>query len=135
MHSTNMLNNLHEQLRFHHFLHNPPIYIQQTGSGQVQITNLDRTGIALGVITEAEFHAKSLRMSSGDILLMYTDGVTDAINPKGDRYDEHRLHDVILNHASKPAESIASEIINSLQKFAGDRDPYDDITYIILKRK
>jgi len=115
--------------------HNPPIYIHQTGSGQFQITNLSRTGIALGVITEVEFHAKTLKMSPGDVLLMYTDGVTDAINPQGDSYDEQRLHDVLLSHASKPAECIASEIITSLQNFAGDRDPYDDITYIILKRK
>lgn len=120
------------RLRYVNAGHNPPILVS-TQRGKA-IDRLQSTGMALGVMGDLIWKQKVTRMLPGDLLVMYTDGVTDAQNAAGDYYGEQRLLNVIRRCGCSAQEALDS-ILEDLEHFTGGTPQGDDITLLVVRRE
>ena len=111
--------------------HNPPLLYR---AEQDQLTELTRTGMALGVITDAPFEQRTVQLYSGDFVLLYTDGVTDATDSQGQEFGEERLQRLILEKRRAPVQEIVAALEHALGAFVGASSPFDDITIVVARR-
>jgi len=107
---------------------NPPLLRRSSG----RIEKLTRTGAALGVLEDLALSDASLILAPGDSLVIYTDGVTDALNPQGEEYGTTRLAEALLNIAHSDARHLLDHLTGGLTAFTQDVPPFDDITFFIL---
>lgn len=112
--------------------HNPPLLFDGD-SGEV--TELAAQGMALGVITGIELEQRETQLGSGDLLLLYTDGVTDAHNEAVKEFGLERLCAVVRAHRTAPAVGIVRAINQAVDDFVGDTPQFDDFTLVVLKRE
>ncbi|MDD5170962.1 MAG: SpoIIE family protein phosphatase [Syntrophales bacterium] len=125
-----VLNTRWRRLRYVNAGHNPPMVFRKDSSEAIF---LKAKGIALGVATEIDLEESSIDLMSGDILVMYTDGITEAINEREEVFGLERLIRVILTHRDMPSQAIIDQIQREVSSFAGDQPQFDDITLMILK--
>jgi serine phosphatase RsbU (regulator of sigma subunit) len=111
--------------------HNPPL-LYRSASGSFE--ELGRTGLVLGVDASIKLDQRSTTLEPGDCLVLYTDGVTDALNAAEQPFGEQRLRSTIEGSASGLAQAIAQGLLQALQEFIGGADPFDDITLLVAKR-
>lgn len=112
--------------------HNPPLHVRADGSSEIlPITG----GIALGVAPEFTFAEGVIDLAPGDSAVLYTDGVTEAINATDEEFGMERLHDLFAERPGLDARDGNSAIFESLQEFTGDTPQFDDITCLVLHRK
>ncbi len=110
--------------------HNPPLHFHAEGAG---ITTLLPTGIVLGVEPDEKYSVGAIRLNSGDLLILYTDGVTEAINSAKEQFGEERLCDIIRTHAGSTPEELLAVILGEIVSFCENMPQFDDITLVILK--
>ncbi len=119
------------RLRYVNAGHNPPLLI--SGARGKQVDRLRSTGMALGVMGDMIWKQKVTRMLPGDVLVMYTDGLTDSRNPYGHYYDEGRLQNII-RRAANSAQEILDAILEDLDAFTGGAARFDDVTLLVIRR-
>lgn len=112
--------------------HNRPILLRAS-TGNIQ--ELKARGIILGEFTEIELEEKKVELLPGDILVCYTDGVTDTINAQQQSFNEERLFEIISSHHDATAEEMLSAILDEIRRFAGDTAQTDDLTLVIVRRR
>lgn len=110
--------------------HNPPLYLG-AGTGSVRLLNAE--GIALGVLDEIELKSVSIPLHSGDVVVLYTDGVTEAMNEKDEEYGIERLMKCVEDTKSLSSQAIIDAIVREVTAFAGTHPQHDDITVMVLK--
>ena len=108
--------------------HPPPIILRADGS----LEEINCPGKALGVFENAELTQMSLRLSSGDVILLYTDGVTEARSPNGQFFGDKRLRDLLRSCGDGDASAIAATIKAEVLAFQ-DGNPRDDLAVMALK--
>lgn len=111
--------------------HHPPMHLHSEGE---EIANLNNTGIALGVEPHAGYKQNMLRLNTNDLILFYTDGVTEAFNSDGDEFGEDRLQDFLHQHRHESAEDIANALAATVDEFIAPSQPSDDLTILVIKR-
>ncbi len=112
--------------------HNPPLVYHHSNK---TVTPLREHGIALGILPNAEQPQVSVQLECGDVLIMYTDGVTDALDKSGeDEFGASRLTEVIQDHAEKTAQELTNEILRAVQEFVNGAPQFDDLTLVVVKR-
>lgn len=109
--------------------HCPPILLR---AGRA--STIAPTGLPLGLFTGAPYAASSLKLTPGDSLLLYTDGVTESRNPSGEEYGPERLELAALAHERRPGREILDACLADLKTFQRDPRREDDQTILILKR-
>jgi PAS domain S-box-containing protein len=125
-----LLNQNDRSLTYVNAGHNPPqVFRSKTGA----VEKLMPTGIVLGAVENMEYKSRSVNIGEGDVVVMYTDGVTEAINKKEELFGEKRLTEVIQKSAHLPARMILEQILLEVKAFAGDMPQADDITLLIIK--
>ena len=112
--------------------HNPPIVLHQEGNGSSSITWLKPTGAAIGLIEEAEFGEQTVELCEGDLVVMYTDGVTEATNPQNEEYSRERLAALIEGTQGTP-QKVVQEIRESVEVFSEGRPLEDDTTVVVCR--
>ena len=112
--------------------HNPPLLLKGTAA---DVVLLKAKGIALGVTDEVSLQSVRVDLRPGDVLVLYTDGVTEAINDQEEEFGEERLVKVITENRGESAATILDRILAAITAFAGDRPQHDDITLLILKAR
>ncbi|MFB3764373.1 MAG: SpoIIE family protein phosphatase [Methanotrichaceae archaeon] len=110
--------------------HPPPVLLRK---GSDDAINLDVTGIALGAVSGVEYEERKIALSHGDIVILYTDGVTEAININVEQYSLKRLCAVAQRYRHLSAQGILEKILEDISHFSGDQAQFDDITMIIVK--
>jgi serine phosphatase RsbU (regulator of sigma subunit) len=111
--------------------HNPPLLLRGDGT-----TSWLRTaGIALGVIENVHIGEQHIRLEDGDIVLLYTDGVTEAMNEDYDEFGLERLSLAVEAARQADAEAILSAVNAAMHDHVGNRQPFDDVTMIAIKRQ
>ncbi|MEJ2706537.1 MAG: GAF domain-containing protein [Anaerolineales bacterium] len=137
------------QLTYANAGHNPPLLVKAPDGhhrpGDIQ--RLVRSGMALGVVEGNPVEERTLQLESGDYLIFYTDGLTEAFSATGEMYQEKRLQEIIRSfeeqarkeeaedEAQTPdAEGMLEAIEASLSKFVGSEPLADDLTLMVLKR-
>lgn len=111
--------------------HNTPFHLIYDTD---QIETLESTGAVLGPSPNQEYHSDSFYFNKFDILVLYTDGITEAVNSKFEFYGEDRLKQEILNNKHFPAKVVAENILESVQKHSARGKYSDDKTIVVIKR-
>jgi serine phosphatase RsbU (regulator of sigma subunit) len=119
------------QISFANGGHNPPILLNKKGESRL----LKAPGIALGVLPEVNIKTRSIRLERGDTLIMYTDGVSEAMNEDYDEFGMERLYLTARAARKHDAQSIVHAISDSIHDHAGGTPQFDDVTLVVLKRK
>lgn len=110
--------------------HNPALlYKGETG----EVQRLSPTGAAIGLVEHFNGHIQQVELCKGDILLLYTDGITEAVDSGNRQFGEERLVEVLKANSHIPAEGILQAIRQVLNDFTGGRSPVDDTTLIAFK--
>jgi sigma-B regulation protein RsbU (phosphoserine phosphatase) len=114
--------------------HNPPLLCRHSDhADQDQLTKLARTGMVLGVLENAPFEQRTLRLNPGDLVVLYTDGVTDATDVHLHGFGMDRLQRVILEHRDAPAAGLVAALEGAIGDFAGSTAPFDDIAVVVMR--
>ena len=117
--------------------HEPPLLARADSDEAAQ--PLKSSGMALGMVSEELFDEvmedASFKMNSGDVLVLYTDGLTEAANPEGGEFTAKKLAQTISTLRSRNANDLNDEIIKSVESFIGPRNKYgDDLTLLTVKK-
>jgi serine phosphatase RsbU (regulator of sigma subunit) len=110
--------------------HNPPLLFRAAGGAVEELTT---PGIALGVLEEVSIGEAEIALAPGDILVCYTDGVTEAINGAEEEFGVQRLIDAVRASSDGGARDVLASIITSLGAFTND-SLFDDATLVVVKR-
>ena len=100
--------------------------------GQVEI--LRCRGIALGVLEEIQLREKKTCLNPGDMLVLYTDGVTEAINAAEEEFGVEHLTEIITASRHKPAPEILANVDRAVTAFVAGQPQFDDLTLVVAKR-
>jgi phosphoserine phosphatase RsbU/P len=111
--------------------HNPP-YIVRANDNRIE--ELDQGGVMLGIMEEIDLLKATLSIDKGDILMLFSDGVTEATNPSGELFSEERFEQWLLDHNQLSAEKMKDALLKTLRDYADGSPQSDDITFIIVKR-
>lgn len=110
--------------------HNPPMLLRADGRTEL----LNNSGIALGVLPGITIHSRRIHLERGDTLLLYTDGVTEAVNEDYDEFGMERMRLAALSVPEGDASAIVQAITDAIRSHAGNTPQFDDITLVVLKR-
>ncbi len=119
------------QIRYACGGHNPPLLVRRTG----EIESLWVSGMALGVVEKAEYDTAVVQLEPDDLVLFYTDGVTDAVNEGYDEFGLARLKLLLASIHKHTAVEIVQNIHDDVLDHAGDRNQFDDLTMVVMKVK
>ncbi|HYE65658.1 MAG TPA: SpoIIE family protein phosphatase [Pyrinomonadaceae bacterium] len=111
--------------------HNPPLIVHAAGT----VEHLASGGLPLGIKTDAAFREGRTQLQPGDVLVIYSDGVSEAVNPNGEEFGATRLYEVISRNLDASAAGIRDRIESALTKFSEGTAAADDITLVIVKRQ
>ncbi|MDQ3019332.1 MAG: PP2C family protein-serine/threonine phosphatase [Bacteroidota bacterium] len=110
--------------------HNPPLLLKKD-----KIIQLTEGGFMIGILDfGVTYEVGIVNLEKDDIIVFYTDGVTEAMNKKGDEFGEEKLINVLQENKNQSPEDILENIKNSIVVFTKDTSQYDDITLIVLKK-
>lgn len=110
--------------------HNFPIIIKQNGDIKI----LDKGGIVLGFVKDANYEEEMVKIESGDIVILFTDGLEEAMNANKEEYGTKRIIDIVTQNRAKTAKQISSALIDDITKWVRKPDFEDDMTLIVLKK-
>ena len=110
--------------------HNPPILVRANGTAEM----LEGGGPVLGILPTAPYSEMRAKLDHGDMLALYSDGVTEANNADFDEFDEERFIQVLKQHRHHPATAIVEAVIKALTEFCAGAPQADDITLAVAKR-
>jgi sigma-B regulation protein RsbU (phosphoserine phosphatase) len=119
-------------LRYVNGGHNPPMLLPGGGAGPVR---LERGGIVVGILPKTPYREGQVHLDPGSLLVLYSDGVTEAVNENGDMFEEERLLEVLSRVRGEPASLILSSVLESVDSFVGNNEQADDISLIVMKRQ
>jgi serine phosphatase RsbU (regulator of sigma subunit) len=110
--------------------HNAPFVLRAGGA----VERLPATAVALGVMEDETFAPAAARLAPGDRLFLYTDGVTEAFNPKDEEYGEARLQALLGESQETAPELLVEAVVREVLAFCGPAAPRDDITLMLVTR-
>ena len=111
--------------------HNPPLVVRRNGATEL----LSSGGLLLGVMDGAGYERGAVRLEPGDVVALFTDGVTEAMNPAGEEYLEERLEAALQRAHTKSAADIVDLVHKDIAKFTGNVEELsDDLTMLVVKR-
>ncbi len=118
------------QLLYANAGHNHPLLLRQ---GEKTCKELDAEGLILGVKNEVIFEEKSLSLEKGDMVLLYTDGITEAQNKQGEFFGVERLTDLFVAHSESSPQCVIDMVVKELRDFCQSSSFNDDISMVVLK--
>jgi len=118
-------------LRYSAAGHEPGLYLKHDSDKVVKLPN---TGCPLGILEGAEFpEAEPVNLETGDLVVLSTDGIVEAMNEKNERLGDERMHAVIVEHRHMPAAEIIKRVGEAVADFCGGAAQRDDLTMVVVK--
>jgi predicted permease len=117
------------RLRYVNAGHNPPYLVRAAGGLQ----ELSTGGSVIGLLPDLEYEEGSVDLQPGDLLVMFTDGVTEALNAEGEEFGEARMQALVREVAPLPVQQISSRLVAELQTWMKGAAQYDDLTFVLVK--
>lgn len=109
--------------------HAYPLVVRSSGG----VEPLETSNFPLGLFPAVKFEAASTRLETGDLVLVFSDGLTEAQNFRNELFGESRLNSVAAECARLPAPSASEKILKSVKTFVGNAPPSDDLTLVVLR--
>ena len=113
--------------------HNPPFIVSKKDAGY-SLIKLEKTGTLVGLFEEITWEERKIQINPGEVLILYTDGITEAQNNSGQFFGNERLSIILKESFSTLAESYRDAIFDRVQKFIGSAPRLDDITLIVIAK-
>jgi phosphoserine phosphatase RsbU/P len=110
--------------------HNPPMLIRRSG----EVLKLDIGGLPIGMMQLSKYSEGQVEFAPGDVLVIYSDGITESLNEKNEEFGEAQLQEAVQRNMDRSAPGIRDRIEESLSRFVGTTPPFDDMTLMIVKR-
>ena len=107
--------------------HHSPVLVGSCGGRR-----LENGGLPLGMFQDTEFQAGEVALQPGDLLVLYSDGITEAESPSGDEFGEPRLNALVEAHRDRTVTEIQERVLDAVRKWSGE-EPADDMTLLIVK--
>ncbi len=111
--------------------HNPPVVVRASGGFE---TLKGAGGVILGILPMAMYQEARTTLNRGDVLVLFSDGVTEAADPTDDEFGEERLGDLVARMKDRPSEEIIEAIHNAVTSFTQGAPAADDITGVVARR-
>lgn len=111
--------------------HNPPLHYSAASDSFDKLT---RSGMVLGIDPDAAYEQHGLSIAPGDFLLLYTDGIIDAMDAAGREFGMARLEELVHAHRLETAAEIVARLQSAVSAHTGDITPVDDVTILLVKR-
>lgn len=124
------LDPVRHRLDFANAGHNRPLVVRANGT----IERLETGGLVLGIKSGFAYDAASTSLEPGETILIYSDGLTEAMNETRDDFDETGVRQVLSASRSFSAEAMLAALLDAVRKHVGKADPSDDITMIVVRR-
>lgn len=126
-----------EQLTLARAGHEPPFFYDRHTRGGLDVEPILSPGMAIGMVPPEIFDQviadKTVHFGEEDALLLYTDGVTESVNPEGEEFSGERLCGVLYEHGDQSAQEIIDRVLKSIEQFSKDTGQADDLTLIAVK--
>ena len=113
--------------------HLPPLIRRANGEFE-RVTGSTGSGLALGMFEEAKYATNQITIGRGDVLVLYTDGITEAENPSGRAFEDTGLESVVSSVWSSDSAEVGRAILSAVEHYAADMRLADDLTALVLKR-
>ncbi len=110
--------------------HNPALLARAGG----QLVRLESTGVPVGMLPNASWREESIEIGRGDLLCVYTDGVTEAVDERDEEFGLDRLSQIISRGAARPVRELCDEVFAAVAEFARGMPQYDDQTMLLVRR-
>jgi sigma-B regulation protein RsbU (phosphoserine phosphatase) len=110
--------------------HEPPIVIRKESVA----SELSMGELGLGIRKETSYSEKQLQLAPGEVVVIISDGVTEAMNNEGEEFGHDRLRQLLLSHADHSAQELIECIVREVNAFSDSKNIHDDMTLVILKR-
>jgi phosphoserine phosphatase RsbU/P len=108
--------------------HNAPMLVATSG-----VRRLETGGVVLGLFDHAVFDEETVKMAPGDLLVTFSDGVTEALNPAGEEFTDDRLIASIQTHREKPLAQLVDAVLGDVRVFCAGATQSDDITLVMVR--
>jgi serine phosphatase RsbU (regulator of sigma subunit) len=118
------------ELRYSNAGHNPPLLFRAGNPPQ----RLEAGGLVLGIFEESQFEESTCQLEPGDVLVVYSDGITEAVNPGGVEFGEEGIVAVVNRERQQGAAQVLDAILKAALDFSGDQLQLDDMTILVLQR-
>jgi sigma-B regulation protein RsbU (phosphoserine phosphatase) len=112
--------------------HNPAYLLKADG----RLQELKPGGMALGIFGGEKFGLadETLALAPGELVVLYTDGITEAMDPQFQEYGEARLKELLLKHRQAPLPELKRLLLEDVARFVSGAPPHDDITLLMFRR-
>ncbi len=110
--------------------HNPPLLVRADGTSE----RLEGGGTILGMFPEEGYESRRTSLRDGDMLAVFSDGVTESHDPAGEEFGEARLAALLARHRTAGAAEVVRETLEEVSRFTGGAHPEDDVTLVVLRR-
>jgi predicted permease len=122
------------QLRYVNAGHNPPLLVRAgTPDAGSDVHELAVGGSVVGMLPGLTYEEATVDLGAGDVLLAFTDGVTEAHSPDDEEFGEERLKDLLRQVSHLPAAGIAGRVSAALKDWIRDAEQFDDLTFVVMK--
>ena len=95
---------------------------------------ISKRGLVLGAISETQYEEEEIAIKSGDLLLIFSDGVVEAMNEESEEFGEKRLQEIVTLYRESPANVVMERILSAIKLFSENGSQHDDITIIAMRR-
>ena len=113
--------------------HNPPILLRKCGDGSVAHTRLEAGGMVVGLLPHARYEEQSLILKPGDLLLGYTDGISEAMTAEDEEWGDERMIVAAESWMDASAEAILQGVFRAADQFTNNAPQHDDMTLLVAK--
>ncbi len=112
--------------------HNPPLLVRPNGAA-ASVRLLQTGGLVIGALADVAYEVEAVELRPGDLIVAYTDGVTEAFDPEEQEFGEDRLQEVVLAAAHLPVGVVADRIVEAVRMFVREAPQHDDITLVVAR--
>jgi serine phosphatase RsbU (regulator of sigma subunit) len=111
--------------------HNPPFHLRQDGRAEA----IDSTGMAAGMFEKSEFSQGELVLQPGEMLALYTDGITEAEDVEGEQFEKARLSEILARERKRPLDQLTGCVMDELRTYHSGDSFDDDVTMLLIRRQ
>jgi sigma-B regulation protein RsbU (phosphoserine phosphatase) len=110
-----------------------PLVLRGSGGGNAEIERLSTGGLPIGLVPSVTYEQASLVLEPGDVLVSYSDGISEVANPAGELWDEHRVEELAWMNRRSSAQQLIDILLEAADDYAAGADQYDDMTVSVLR--
>ena len=113
--------------------HNPPLYLRAGSDSDFR--ELTSGGLVAGAFEHSAYEQETVQMQTDDLLFLYTDGLTEALNAEGEEFGANRIMETLKSIASQSVDQIRDEVVRRVKEWCSGMSLYDDLTFVVMKVK